>query len=429
MSSTEIAVALLVICVSSVMAAGACAFMAFWFTRSRASDSPLQEITKGSDTIGGGSIATPAQVKSVVTLAIRSSSECANKIRALGVTGLRKTDFADAMEPLSLDDRAKVVNNMMEMKNSSKAVVNFGLAAIAYLLEAPAAVRRGTTVKCAAGYEPCSATKFNSGFEQGADKAFAKEGIPSNRICCKFANASGDPRPSCKESVKKAQNKYNKIFMIVGLVIAVIGAVAGVAAAAVAPVGSAVAVTSGTFVFDTLGASVFIGGTVAGEVFSGIQTKVVDTMINKAQPMRSCCKDDFFSGEPQNSIIVKKYTDESGAQQLGSWQTKNGCPVMWGTPETVEYADLLGSAMSKEYGAMSENEPSFPNAGKKDCTQGCVKIITPNEWLLSGKKKIGCYTTCPTQSTAHQDITRGRCNFTCDVSGRTTNHSYWRNAA
>jgi hypothetical protein len=224
----------------------------------------------------------------------------------------------------------------------------------------------GTTVSCPSGYLPCSDARFNTGFSQGASKAIDKMGFNPTQFCCKWGNAAADPRPSCKASIQKAQKAFGIFFMVFSIVatlvpIPVIGKVAN----------GMVGLVAGVFQQGAMGA-----------LMDGVGTK----------PLRGCCKDAFFKSDAPKAVVAKKYKDESNREQLALWTTNDGCPVIMGTPRTLEYHRQLGVAL-KSFGSAA--------VGPKDINVMSIDAFDEKkppircEFVQSGKTTWTCAQTIP----------------------------------
>ena len=408
----------------------------------------------GSDTIGDGKEFSAADVSAVVKMAASAkvNLQVRQKITSLGATAVKQTDLKAAMKKMSEEDQTKALKLFLEMPAYPESVFNFALAAMMYAMEAPPSVQQETTVTdCPAeyGYTPCSGPEFNGTFSDkrwklknepyisGATFALKKEGMASNQLCCKNANAAGDPRPSCMKKVHKAQNMWSYIMLAVNIAIGLIPIpVAGLAKAFVAAETAAVATARGVEAAEAAAAGIaaaeaggipvmaasigysLMAGTMVDNVMMGVNAGIAAATDSK--PMRDCCKDDFFKGDPENSIVLKSYTDENGKKGMGMWRTYNGCPVLFGTPDSTRYSEMLAEAIKAGGSGYEENGFEFPNADQgSKCTEGCMKVISMTQWMLGGRKKIGCYFKCPEDLGDRPRDTK-RCSFICDTSGNKT---------
>ena len=167
------------------------------------------------------------------------------------------------------------------------------------------------TVSCPSGYLPCSDARFNTGFYQGATAAIDKMGFNPTQFCCKWGNATADPRPTCSASVKKAHKTFGILFAVFSVVASFVP-VPVISGAA----NGMVSLVTGVFNQAAIGALMDGAG---------------------ARPLRGCCKDAFFKGDAAKAVVAKKYKDEAGKEQLALWTTNDGCPVIMGEPRTLEY--------------------------------------------------------------------------------------------
>lgn len=415
------------------------------------------------DVVGRGEVMSAAGVERIVKAAAGSASPAslASTIRAQKGTAVRRSDLVPAMLRLSMTQQTAAVKAFMALQADDEAVVNVGLATMAYLMEsAPKAVYVDTSVTCPTGYEPCSNRKFNEFKGQNAVDAFKKQGMVANQLCCKYLNAAGDPRPSCKKKVRKARKTFEIIMMVLELTLSLIpipgvsqaGAAvrAGVtavskslmkftgAAKAFAYAGSKLpgaAVKGATYTGRKLGAGagwlVDMGAQavitapldwgIIYPVMSDITHRIVDSQSNPMVPCQAC-KEDFFNGDPADSFVLKKYKTEQGDEQWGAWQTNNGCPVHFGLPELMEYETALSDALAQAMGpdGYNLNDADFKDAANtNECSKGgCMKLPAFEDWLLANKAPINCQLRC------RQKEPRGECTLSCIPGGAKPGYTY-----
>lgn len=361
------------------------------------------------DIIGVG---TPVdgQTETVVKLAAEgNTAKVVDKIASLKIKAIDQKEYDKAMKALSTSKKVAAAHQLLNLPNPDRVFAHslFLVATIQHVQSTNAVpeVRVKKIAKCPPGYDLCSSKKFNPTATTGATAAFSKRKIASNQLCCKYTNAIGDPRPSCKKSVKKAQKTYSILF-IVGTIVVSLIPIPGL----------------------TLEAMIgLMGATMALAPLSGIYMESMIMEEIGGNPMRDCCKDSFFDGDPPDAHVLKDFTDENGKKATGMWTTGDGCPVLFNTPNAIEYAQALNKALKRLVNDVG-GEINFPEKDPSNCSNGgCKKIVTYEQWAVAGKKPIGCYFTCPNSQTANKDLSRGRCNLACDTSGQTHNFAPWRN--
>lgn len=393
--------------------------------------------------IGKGAVASAATVTSVVKFAstAQSSDVLANKLISLDARKADVKDFASAMNALPDATRIRALKNFLGLQTRTEHEVNFLLVAMDYLVDEPASVQNEVAVTCPDSYTPCSDPSFNPPNEQGAAEAFQKVGLPASQICCKRGNAIIDPRPDCQAKIRQRQEAFDIALAVVTTIISALPmlpemAIARIAAQTATAVDRGMAAmaqgalsTAGKIQMGVnklslvglrsaeaaAGAFSFVSGDLLGQALGGL------SYINTGKPFLKCqeCKGDFFNGDPKG-IVVKRYKTGDGSEEIGAWQSENGCPVAFGTPNSIEYYRKLGDAMNKFYSEFGDEQPQFPYAGKPDCKEGCVSIATMPQWIAGGKRDLSCYAECPNSAPGRgRDYLRaGGCNFYCDMTGR-----------
>lgn len=395
--------------------------------------------------IGQGAVASKATVTAVVKFAstAKSSDELANKLIAMGARKADVKDFASAMNTLQDAPRIQALKNFLGLQTRTEHEVNFLLLTLDYLVDQPASVQNAVAVTCPDGYTPCSDPSFNPSGEQGAAEAFGKVGLPASQICCKRGNAIIDPRPDCQKKIREAQQAFEIALAVVTTLISIVPMIPELSIARVAAQ-TATAVDRGMTAMAqgalstagkiqmgvnklslvglrsaeaAAGAFSFVAGDLLGQALGGL------SYINTGQPFISCqkCKGDFFNGDPKG-IVVKRYKTDTGAEEIGAWQSENGCPVAFGTPNSLEYYRKLGDAMNTFFKEFGDYQPQFPYAGKPGCKEGCAAIATMPQWIAAGKKDMSCYAECPNSPAGRETeaLHAGGCNLYCDMTGRKT---------
>ena len=255
---------------------------------------------------------------------------------------------------------------------------------------------------CPAGYANCTDAKFNDSFSTGASAALDRAGFVANQLCCKFSNAGADTRPDCQRKVQKNVKIFSIVFTAISALIAML------------PL-PGVSITLGMMLDYPLGA---LQNTIQG----GILSKTVGA------PMTSCqaCKGDFFKNDDKRAIVVKTFKGDDGADMQGMWTAGDGCPVQFGTPDSIAYADAIGEAIKAGFPDNPKWEPDVTSNKRCDApgATACTYMISQDEWVKGGKKPLSCYIECPGSNPATVGyyfvdwMKKGKCNLRCDTSGK-----------
>jgi hypothetical protein len=246
---------------------------------------------------------------------------------------------------------------------------------------------------CPSGYAVCTDKKFThlkgKVRPEGPVAAFAKHGLAAHRLCCKYMNATADIREGCQDSIRK--HRMGFFWGLIG-------------ASMLKPLNP---------VLDMI-FNMTVGNVLMGAIASKTNTA----------PMRDCCSDAGFNkggtqGVPANSIVVKEVTDASGRKDLGAWQTENGCPMVFGTPDTIQYSEALADALLEADGHLKDYDVKIDGPSGPDC-KGCMRHIDFDSWMSGGKRKIKCRLECPLDLSSWDEECRGAHlhGMTADLEGK-----------
>ena len=183
------------------------------------------------------------------------------------------------------------------------------------------------------GYYSCTDPKFNPpnfnpGFAQVMNArvgsaAAGKDSVSAKDWCCKSTNVWGDPRPEVKSLVKK----NIKSMKIASIVLAVITLPLSFVMPGVIPLVIDAVVTSGF----------------------GAATMVEEALYSEnGFPYTNCQGPNPDKNDAsKKKMIALDYKDSEGITDIAMFQSQNGCPIVFGTPEFTEYSVQTGRAWAQ----------------------------------------------------------------------------------
>lgn len=292
-------------------------------------------------------LATPAVVQQVLRAALTQTSQTLQAtIRKTGARGVRTYDFMLAMKAYNKKQAQQILTNITNMgkilQDSDVGALAFVSQAVLYSVNNPGAAGKKTVetpdtdLQCPSGWKRCNDPNFNSynpNMNTLLDKMLSTDATKvtksSRRFCCKFGNASNDPRPETQEKLKDNLNFVSRFFTTLDIAFSIISIAL--------PVGK---------IFEVVSSATSVVGSMP---IAGINGNEVHVAFNDNDPWMGCQeppgRSQYFKNNPKG-IYQASFNDKDG-KPTSAFYTSDNCPLSVLPVEVAMYGVQLKNAMLK----------------------------------------------------------------------------------